>query len=294
MKESNRTEPANSPLLGLLYMCAATAFFAMLDSLNKYLGQILPIAEVVWVRYAVHLALMIVILAPRMGWRLVQTRRPWLHVARALSLLASSVCAVYSLRHIPVADATAIYNAAPLLIVLLSGPMLGEKVGLRRVVVACVGFIGVLIIIRPGTDAFQPASLAMVLAALSGTAYQLLSRELGVVDHPMTSLFFLGLVGTVATGLVVPFSWVPPPSIWVWLLMGLCGIVGGAGQYLITQAYSVAPASIVAPFSYSQLIWATLASWLIFGDVPSWWTLLGMVIVAGSGLYITRIQRKTA
>lgn len=292
MREPAGIKQVNSPLRGLFYMCLATAFFVMLDSLNKHLGQILPIAEVVWFRYLVHLLLMTAFFAPRMGLRLVQTRRPWLHVARALSLLASSVCAVYSLRHIPIADATAIYNAAPLLIVLLSGPLLGEKVGLRRIAVAAAGFIGVLIIIRPGTDAFQPASLVMVLAALAGTAYQLLSRELGVADHPVTNLYFLGLVGTIATGIAVPFSWVPPPSLWIMLLLVLCGIVGAIGQFLITQAYSVAPASIVAPFSYSQLIWATLVSWLVFGDEPSPWTLLGMAIVAGSGLYITRMERK--
>lgn len=283
------TVPASPTILrGILMMCLATAFFTSLDSATKYLTGHMPIMQIVWARYLVQLILMTAVLAPTWGWRLVRTGQPGAHALRGSVLLLAGGCMAYGYRFIPLADATAIFYASPLLIVLLSAPVLGERLGMPRIVAALVGFIGVLLVIRPGTGSFHPAALVVLLGAFCGTAYQLLSRRVGG-DSAVTSLYLTAVYGTLGSSLVVPFFWIPPDSVSVAVLalLLLSGVIGGVGQFMLTRAYGIVPASILAPFGYTQLLWSTLSSWLLFGDAPHPLTLLGMAIIAGSGLYIT-------
>ncbi|MEM7405051.1 MAG: DMT family transporter [Pseudomonadota bacterium] len=271
---------------GILWMVAATALFVALDATAKLLTSYYPVGQVVWARFTFHFLFVLILLAPR-GRAGLTSRRPGLQLLRAACMLGANLAFFLAIRTMPLVEASAIVFCGPLFVTALSVPLLGEQVGLRRWSAVCVGFAGAMIIIRPGPDIFQSVAVLPMLAALSFAFYQIFTRKLTGVDAPMTTLLYTAVVGAVLSSAYVPWIWVPP-DVPGFILLLMTGLLGAAGQLALIEAVSRAPVSVVAPFNYLGLVWASLLGFLIFGDLPESWTLVGAAIIAASGLYILR------
>jgi drug/metabolite transporter (DMT)-like permease len=279
----------DAPGRGILWMLATTFCFVSMDALAKHLSESYPVPQVVWARYVFHLLILALALGPRLP-RAVRTERLGLQCLRSLFLLGATGLFFAALSFIPLADATAIMFVAPILVTALSMPLLGEHVGPQRWASVVVGFLGALVIIRPGSDAMDPAALLALGAAGCYGCYQIATRRLSATDAPLTTLVYSAAVGVVVSSAVVPFFWVmPSPADWL-TMMGL-GLFGGLGHFALIKAFQAAPAATVTPFGYANLLWATLFGFVIFEDLPDAWTLCGAAIIAASGLYILHRER---
>lgn len=274
------------PFRAILMILAAVAMFAVLDSISKYLTRFYPVTMVVWARYALHTLLVVLALGPRLRLALVRTARPGAQCVRGLLLASSSLFFVGALRYMPLAETSAISFLAPLLVTLLAVMVLKEKVESARWLAVAGGFVGVLTIIRPGSGIFAWASLLPLGTAACFGWYQILTRRLAGLESPYVSIFYSGLVGTLMLSLVLPWSWTPPRSASHLALFAAIGIIGGLSHLILIKAYDFAPASRLAPFSYSQLIWATVAGYIAFGDFPDHWSLIGIGILMACGIYV--------
>jgi len=275
-------------------MCAAAAMFALLNATVKYLSPHFPVAQLLWARTAGHLAFVIAAFGPRHGRRLFATQYPASQLLRSLMLLASTAFNFAALRFIGLAMAATINFTSPLIVALLAAPMLGERVSAQRWAAIGVGFLGVLIVMRPGADAPRLASLLALGTAACYAIYQILTRRVAATDPPETTVGYSALVGTVVMSAIVPFAWTAPPSITKLLLMLSMGPTGGLGHYFIARAYMWAPASVVSPFNYIQLLGAATTGYLIFGDVPGAPLWLGAALIIGSGLFIAYAESRPA
>lgn len=271
----------------------AVAVFSVLDSLSKYLTRFYPINLVVWARFAFHLLLVVVLLGPRYGLALVRTARPGIQIMRGLLLAIASVLFVSALKFMPLAETSAIAFLAPLLVTIMSVFFLKEKVELARWIAVLCGFVGVLAIIRPGSSVFTWAVFLPMGNAIAYAAYQILTRRLAGQESPYTSIFYAGLVGTLLLSVMLPYSWVQPQSLLHIALLVINGMLGGVGHLILIKAFEHAPASRLAPFTYSQLIWVTVIGYLTFGDFPDSWSLVGIAILMASGIYTATHQRNS-
>lgn len=271
----------------------AVAIFSVGDLMAKYLTRFYPIALIVWARFAFHLLLVVVALGPRYGRSLVRTNRLGAQITRGLLLVLGSIFFVSALKFMPLAETTAIAYLAPLLVTLMSVVFLKEKVELARWIAVLCGFIGVIVIIRPGSNVFTWAVLLPIGNAIAFASYQILTRRLAGLESPYTSIFYAGLVGTVLMSLVLPGGWMPPQSVLHAVLFVGIGTLGGFGHLILIKAYDHAPASRLAPFSYSQLIWVAAIGFFAFGEFPDAWSLLGIAILVASGIYIASHQRRS-
>lgn len=275
---------------GMLMILAAVMMFAIMDSILKYLTRFYPVMTVVWARYVFHTLLVVVVLAPRLGLALVRTARPGAQIVRGLLLAGATLLFVSALKYMPLAETSAISFLAPLLVTMMAVVVLKEKVELARWVAVVSGFIGVLIIIRPGTGIFTWASLLPLGTAICFASYQILTRRLAGLESPYTSIFYPGLVGMVLFSFSLPYTWSPPQSTGHMALFVAAGILAGMSHLTLIKAYEFAPASRLAPFSYTQLIWATVAGYVAFGDFPDHWSLIGIAVLMASGIYIATHQ----
>jgi len=281
------------PLRGALYFAAALFLFACLDSTVKYLTAHYPVPLVAWLRYAGQFLLMTAFLAPTQGRDLLVTRRPGLVALRSLCLVGLTFFMNSALHRLPLAEATALSFVAPLLVVLLARPLLRERIGAVRGLGVVIGFAGVLLVARPTGHLDGLGMVLALLAAVSNTFYQLLSRVLGGSERLINLLYSSALFGTVVFGLLLPWFWSGPAPSWLYAALFLSlGVTGGAGHLLFTLAFREAPASFLAPISYVQLVWAGLLGWLIFGQWPDAVTLTGMVIVTAAGLLVALDGRR--
>lgn len=273
-----------SPGRGILFLLGAVLLFAILDTTAKYLTQHAPLPLLVWGRYVSHLLLMLILLAPRQGSRLLRAPRSGLQVLRGLLLLGCTGFGFAALSHMPVAETTAIFFTAPLLVALLAGPWLGEKLTPGRWLAALAGFAGILLIARPDAG-LTPMGIALALGGAGCYAcYQLLTRQLAEHTPPLTLLFYTALVGTLGASLALPWFWPAEwPALWIILATIALGILGGSGHLLLIHAFRNAPASFLSPFLYVQLIWATLLGAIVFQHWPDALALGGMAIIALSG-----------
>lgn len=285
-----RTLPVQNALRGIALICAAFFLFSLLDSTAKLLGRSYPITQVVWARYAGHAVVALIFLWPYLRQRPWQAAHPVLQTVRGLLLVGATTANFVALRYLQLADTATIYFSTPLLVAALSVPLLGERVGPRRLMAIVVGFIGVLIVIRPGLGMVHWAIGLSCLTALMGALYQILTRKLAGVDSVHTAQLYAGMIGVAATTPLAPFGWVAP-DVPGWALMAALGALGGVGHWLLTIAHAYAPAPTLAPFSYTQIIWAPVLGYLLFADVPSAWTLVGGIIVVLSGLYLLHRER---
>ena len=278
--------------LGIGILLFAQLFFATLDTSAKYLSTFgIPLGEIVFVRYAVHVALALVLFLP-VQRNLFVTRNWKLELLRGLCLLGVTAANFLAQRFLPLTVTGALMFTMPLMVTALSGPLLGEKVGWRRWLAVGAGFIGILIIVRPGTEAFHPASLICLAGALSAAFYGIITRKLAGVDSAATQQVYSGII---ALACVTPFAftgWVWPSTGGTWFAFVAIGITGMIAHQLNTIAHRFAPPSALAPFSYSELILLAIASWLIFQNPPDIWFYLGTPFIIGSGLYIWLRERK--
>jgi drug/metabolite transporter (DMT)-like permease len=276
---------------GILLMGLAMATFAVLDASAKDVMRSLPHDVAVFFRYFLALFIAVYFLARGGGLALLQTRQPLSQVLRGLMLLSSTVLNFTALTYLQLAQTAAISFMIPLWICALSGPLLGEHVGWRRWVAVAVGFIGVLVIMRPGTMTFHWAMFLSLGATLAGALYNILTRKVGGVDRVETSLFYVCLVGSLGAALPLPWHW-QMPNVHEWIFLLAMGTAGGGGHYLLTLAHRLAPASLLAPFTYTQILWMILLGFVMFGDLPDHWTLIGAGIVIASGLFVFMRERQ--
>src|SRR4051812_47849782 len=254
---------------------AAGLCFSTLDATAKYLIQDHPLFLVVWARYAGQCLVVVPIVWHRAGPGFWRTRHLRLQLLRSLCLVSATACFFGGLRYLPLAEGSAISFLAPMFAIVLSGPLLGERPTRARWIAASTGFVGILILVRPGSAVFHPATVLLVGAAISNALYQLLTRRL-TGDTPHTTLFYSGLVGTVVLSMAMP--WMETPSELTFRDAGFMmelGLLAGLGHWMLISAYLKAPAALVAPFTYLQMIWATLYGWFIFGHLPDFLSAAG-------------------
>jgi drug/metabolite transporter (DMT)-like permease len=273
-------------LTGIALMCGAVSMFSCLDATGKYLNFHMFTLQVVWARYFFAFVLALFISNPFKNPALMKTSRPFLQVGRSSLLLLSTVVNLIALRYLQLDEALAILFATPFMVALLSVPLLGEKVGWRRWTAIAVGFIGVLVVTRPGFGNMHPAALLSLTSAICYAFYVIATRVLSRTDSSETTQFYTNMVGAVIMTAIVPFVWTKPDAMLTGGLMILIGLLGGAGHYLLILAHRLAPASALAPFIYTQMIWTTALGFFVFGDVPHYWTIVGGAIVIASGLYL--------
>ncbi|WP_217476210.1 DMT family transporter [Stutzerimonas stutzeri] len=279
---------SHRPLLGVLLILVSCLTLASHDGLSKYLTQLYPVFLVIWARYLSQTALMIALFAPRMGCRVFRTLRPKLQVCRGLSLISVSMLFISGLSYIPLAEATAVIFLAPLMVTIASR-LLGEQVSRAQWLAVGCGLVGVLIIVRPGGALFTPAALLPFGAALSFTVYQLITRRLSATDHPVTSNFITSLVGSLVMSVLVIFNW-QTPTLHDALMMAALGAMAMSGHLLLTNAFRFASAAALAPFTYSQIIFAGVVGMIVFGHTPDLGAMVGMAIIIASGLVMAYVQ----
>jgi drug/metabolite transporter (DMT)-like permease len=282
-------------LLGIGLVLGAFFMFTCIDTSAKWLGLAgLPAMQIVFLRYAIHLGLVSAVHLPERGLALVRTTQLKTQFFRALALLGASISNFIAVQYLPLTVTGSVAFTMPLLVCALSVPMLGEHVGWRRWTAIIVGFIGVLIIVRPGTEAFHPAALLCLAAALSSSFYFLLTRRLAGVESAATQQFYVAVFATVALAPFALSNWVWPTTTIDWVAFFAIGVSGYLGHQLSTVAHRFAPASVLAPFAYLQIIFMTASSWLIFNQPPEIWLYIGAPIVIASGLFIWLRERKMA
>jgi drug/metabolite transporter (DMT)-like permease len=271
------------PLRGILLMSGAVLGFVCMDVLIKAATASLPVVQILWARFVIQLVTVSLALSV-VGKRLPPvSRRPGLQAVRSLLLALCNLCFTAAIAFIPLAEATAINFLTPLLVLVLAGWWLKEAIGWRRWVAVGAGLVGVVIILRPGMGVTHPAAFLVLVTAALFAVYTVMTRLLARHDDSLTTIWHTGLAASIATTLVVPLFWVTPTA-WGVASLLVIGILGGIGHYLLILAYATAPASLLAPFSYTQLVWASLFGWLVFSDIPDLPTLVGGVVIAAGGL----------
>jgi drug/metabolite transporter (DMT)-like permease len=270
---------------------ACMAVFTTLDASGKLVTQGLAIPVAIFARYAISLIFTSLFIWRRGGLAHLKTRHPYLQITRGGLLLASTYCNFFAMSYLQLAQTAAIFFTIPLWVCALSVPLLGEHVGLRRWMAVLVGFCGVLVIMRPGTQSFHPAMLVSLVSALMGSLYNIVTRKVGGHDKAETSLFYVGLGGSTLAAIPLITHWQMPEG-WQWWPLLIMGFAGACGHWMLIQAHRLAPASTIAPFIYTQIIWMTLAGYVVFGNVPDAATLLGAGIVVCSGIYVFNRERQ--
>lgn len=263
-------------------MVAAMACFSTSDALAKFLTGMLPVAVIVWVRYLAFLLTLAPLL--RQGRGVLRTRSLWLHCVRAIALAASAALFILALRALPMAEATALVFASPLFVTLLSAWLLKERVSASRWLIVLVGFAGVIVVMRPGSAVFRAEALLPICSSIAWAISVLCTRKLTVHDGVNTTLVYSGILGfAIVTVVALPQIVIPP--IEGAIAAVAMATVWSAAQWLSVHAYHQGPVSLLAPFSYSQLLWSTLIGLLVFRHLPDGASLLGIGIILGCGVF---------
>jgi len=270
----------------------AGVFFSTLDATAKYLVRDHTLFVVVWARYLGQMVVVTPVAWHRGGHGFWRTRHLRMQLSRSLFLLLATLCFFGALRFVPLGEGTAITFLAPMFAILLSIPVLGERPTRPRWIAAIVGFCGILLLVRPGSAVFHPAAILLALAAIANALYQLLTRKLPN-DPSHTTLFYSALVGTVGLSLALPFVEAPGDvTMHDAFFLILLGFLAGAGHWCLTTAFLRAPASLLAPFTYLHMIWATIYGYVIFGQLPDALSALGMAVIVASGIGLVWHERK--
>jgi drug/metabolite transporter (DMT)-like permease len=279
-------------LAGIALMCTAGAMFPFMNAFAKILGQTYSTLEVSWARFFGHVVFTMMVFLPASGVRMFITRQPGIQFARSAIQCLSNCFFVAAIVFIPLADAAAIGMLGPLIVALLAWPMLGERTSFGHAVAILVGFIGVLIVIRPGSAVFHPSSLFLIGSATCFALYQILTRMGAGVDSTATTTFYSSAFGAVAMLVVLPFVGQFPVSFLDFGMFCMLGILGGAGHYCVVRALAYAPANIIAPFQYFQLLGSVGVGFLMFGQLPDLATWIGAGVVISAGLWLGWSRRR--
>ena len=290
-----RARAAPSALAGILFLVVAVACFAVLDTTVKYIGATVSVVVSVWFRYAFQALATSAIMLPRHGKRLLHTAHPRFQLLRGLLLTAISALAFLSLQHMPVGAFTAIIMTAPLVVTLLAAVLLKERVSPLRWLLVAGGFVGTLLIVRPGGSALGWASLLPITLVLVNAWFQILTSQMARTENPLTMHFYTGWVGAVLSSLALPLFWTVLPDAKTLALLSLIGFMGTVGHFLLILAFARAPASTLTPFNYTQIGFAMLGGWLVFGHVPGSWELGGIALIVlcgASASWITAREKR--
>jgi drug/metabolite transporter (DMT)-like permease len=279
-------------IAGILLMITALACLSCLDASAKWLVRQMPLTEVLFMRYLVAFLLIFAFLNPVRAPRAWATPKLWLQTLRGLALLGSTICMFVASHTMPLADIIAINFSLPIIIVLLSGPLLGERIGFKQWCAIIVGFVGVLIVAQPGSGSMNVGFPWVVAAVGCNVFYQMVTRRLSATASTASMMLISAALPSVLALPFVPAIWVTPPSLHVWIVLLLPGVFGALGHYLLVRAYTRAPAPTIAPFAYTQIAWSTLLGFLIFGDVPPLATIIGAGVVILSGLYLFIVETR--
>jgi drug/metabolite transporter (DMT)-like permease len=267
-------------------MLVALLCFSCLDASAKWLSRSVDPLLTVWARYAMSVLLVSIVLNPISRPALIYSHRPWLQWGRSLMLFLSTGLNFLALQYLQLVETISITFATPLLVALFAGPILGERVGLRRGVIIAFGFLGVVIATGSGFSTMHPAALLSLGGAVCYSFNNILTRLLAAHDPPQVTMVYTGLAGVVVMTPFLPWIWSTPPSLLTWALMAATGVLASLGHWLLILAHARAPASTLAPFMYTQLLWMLGLGYIIFGDWPDIWTLVGASVVIASGLYL--------
>jgi drug/metabolite transporter (DMT)-like permease len=286
----NALARADRPFKGIALILASTVFLGASDVTAKYLSATLPSIEIAWIRFLVFALIMSPAMLPGSPLFALQTNRMGLHLLRGAALLGSSLFFISGLRFLPIAEASATGFVSPLFVTALSIVFLGEKVGLRRWIATALGLVGVIIILRPGSGAFHPAAFFPLVSALAWACTLIMTRMMSGSERAITTMTYSSIAGVCILTALVPFVWVTPS--WHDILFGIfIGLASTAGQWIVVLAFRYADASVLAPFSYTQLVWVSVLGFLIFGEVPDVWTVTGAAFIVASGLYTAHRER---
>jgi drug/metabolite transporter (DMT)-like permease len=286
-----RSAPARAdrPFRGIALIIGSTVFLACSDAMAKYLSLSLPSIQIAWIRFLIF-AMIFVPAMLTTSPNVFRSTRPGLQMWRGVALLSSSLFFITGLRFLPIAEASATTFVAPIFVTALSIGFLGEKVGVRRWLATIVGLLGVMVIVRPGSSAFHAAAMLPIISAFGWACTLIMTRMISGKDRAITTMAYSSVVGLCILTALVPFIWVTPS--WRDIFLGVCvGLASTTGQWIVVLAFRYADASVLAPFSYSQLVWVTILGFLIFGEVPDLWTLVGAAIIIASGLYTAHRER---
>jgi drug/metabolite transporter (DMT)-like permease len=283
--------PAGASARGIGFFLLAMLGFVLMDTAAKYLTAEHSVAQIAWARYVFHFAVAVLLLSRARLTRIFQTKALPLQLLRSFILFAATCSFYVAIAYLPLAEAISISYVAPIILTGLSALLLRERVGPRRWAAVFVGFAGVLIIIRPGTDVFQWEGLFLVGTATCYALYQITTRMLSGRDSSFTTVFYTGIVGAIVTSIAAPFFWTSPSWLGWGLFVGL-GVMGLGAHYCIIKALEYLPASYLAPYEYFALIWAVIMGYVVFGDFPDGIAIAGAAVIAGSGLYIFYRDRR--
>lgn len=287
-----KTDSARSRRTGIALVTLATFCFAILDASAKWLVQSLPVVEVVWLRFAIHVVLMVVLLSPTQGLAIWRVRDWRLHLLRSAMLASMTGLNFWALQYLQLAVTGAMQFSVPILIAVMSSWWLHERLDARRWLAIVGGFLGVLLVIRPGSQGFHPAIFLSVMNALLYAAFNLLTRRMAATESPQ-AMQLLSACGA-ALVLAVPalLHWQMPPNGLTWAVLGLCGLMGGLGHLFVAMAHRYASASVLGPFLYQQILYMTLWGWLVFRQVPDAFVVAGALVVVASGLYLLWLEMR--
>lgn len=275
---------SQAPAKAILLSVSAILLFGMMDASVKAVTPLSGTAPALWARYTGQMLVVLVLVLPRLR-RVVRSNYLGLQIARSVLLMSATLFFFFAIGRSSLATASAVMSTNPLLITLGAALFLGERLGPRRIGAVVAAMIGALLVIRPGSDVFEPAALAAFLAAICFASYALITRRVGPDENVWTSLFYTGLVGAILTSCAVPFFWTPLTwEIAAWM----CAIAGfgTVGQLLLIRALSLAEAGMLAPFNYTGLVFAVIMGIVAFGEWPDLWTLIGALVIAGAGIYV--------
>ncbi len=283
----------NNTSLGAIYTMLAMLGFAAMDTITKWMVADYPIGQMMWVRYAIF-ALFAWFVVRRSGLRAaLRTTRPWLQFGRALLAVVEAAVFVVAFRYLPLADTHAIAATSPLIVIALGVLFLGEKAGAARWGAVAAGFVGMLLIVRPGFRELDWVLLIPVAGAILWGAYQILIRLCSRTDTPDTTLVWSAFVAFGATTIVGPIDWKWPDAMG-WFLLTAIALIGALAHYALIKALDHAEAGAVQPFSYTLLVFVTILGAIVFGDIPDSWTIAGAAVIVASGLYAWHHERRTA
>jgi drug/metabolite transporter (DMT)-like permease len=283
---------ARNRRIGIALISASTLCFATLDACAKWLVRELPVVEVVWLRFALHVVLLSLLLAPLHGRALLRMHSVRLQGLRGLMLASMTGLNFWALQYLQLAETGAIQFSVPLLIALLSAGWLGERLDAHHWLAIAAGLVGVMLVVRPGSAAFHPAILLSVMNALLYAAFNILTRRMAATETP-ASMQLISAIG--ATVLIAPFAlwqWRTPTEVSTWAIVALCGLCGGVGHYAVALAHRYATAATLGPFLYQQIVYMTLWGWLLFGQMPDALVVAGALVVVASGLYMLWVEMR--
>jgi drug/metabolite transporter (DMT)-like permease len=278
--------------LAIALMCATMVCFTGQDTCAKWLSASLPIPQIVWARYVGAALIAVAASRPLSRPGILRSRRPRLQLIRSALLFCATTANVFAVRQLQLSETATINFLTPILVALLAGPLLGEKVGRERMIAIALGFLGVVIATRPGTAAFQPIVIVAVAGVVCNSIYVLATRKLAGADAPQTTLAWTQIAGLVFLTPLLPWVWVNPGSARVWAVIAVMGVFGAASHGMLIVAHRFAPAPILTPFTYTQLIWMIVSGVIVFGDWPAVPTLIGAALVVACGAYLALRERR--